>query len=88
MGAKTFFGWLIRAPLIFLNLATLGVSVYAAMGNVPGFYINWGASVVIGSLLLLYLIGSFMISSDKKEVSEEESELSGDIGQMESEDRE
>jgi len=72
MGSKTFFGWLIRMPLILLNLATLGVSIYAAMGKVPGFFISWGATGLIGSLLLAYIIGSFMISSDKD--NEEEAE--------------
>ena len=72
MGAKTFFGWLIRTPLILLNFATLGVSIYAAMGKVPGFFISWGATGLIGSLLLAYIIGSFMISSDKD--NEEEAE--------------
>jgi len=72
MGAKTFFGWAIRAPLILLNLVTLGVSIYAAMGKVPGFFISWGAAGIIGVVLLLYLIGSFMISSDKKEEAQEE----------------
>jgi len=56
-----------RMPLILLNITTLGVSIYAAMGKVPGFFISWGASSIIGAILLLYLIGSFMISSDKKE---------------------
>ncbi len=74
MGSKTFFGWLIRMPLILLNLATLGVSIYAAMGKVPGFFISWGATGLIGSLLLAYIIGSFMISSDKKEEAEEAEE--------------
>ena len=70
MGAKTFFGWVIRLPLILLNLATLGVGIYAAMGKVDGFYITWGAPIIIGSLLLAYIIGSAMISSDRKEDEE------------------
>lgn len=56
-----------RTPLILLNFATLGVSIYGAMGKVPGFFISWGAPILIGCLLLLYIIGSFMISSNKKE---------------------
>ena len=75
MAAKTFFGWLMRTPLILLNFATLGVSIYGAMGKVPGFVISWGAPVLIGALLLLYLIGSFMISSNKKEDVEEYEEV-------------
>jgi len=63
-----------RAPLILLNLATLGVGIYAAMGEVPGFYITWGAPAIIGGLLVAYIIGSFMISSSKNEEPEYEEE--------------
>jgi len=83
MGAKTFFGWLIRLPLILLNLATLGVGIYAAMGNVDGFYITWGAPIIIGSLLLAYMIGSMMISSDRKDDTEEAQEQVPDPVQAE-----
>ena len=74
METKAFFGWVMRTPLILLNLATLGVGVYAAMGKVPGFYISWGAPAIIGGLLVSYIIGCFMISSSKNEEPEYEKE--------------
>jgi len=86
MSAKTFFGWLLKAPLILLNLATLGVGIYAAMGYVPGFLISWGAPGIIGGLLISYAIGTYMLSSEKKnrqEMSQTDQEQYAEVPQEE-----
>ena len=63
MKAKKIIGVILQAPLVILNLATLGIGIYAAMGKVPGFYISWGAPAIIGGLIVSYFIGSWMASS-------------------------
>jgi len=70
MGAKTFFGWLCKLPLILLVITTLGVGIYAAMGKIPGFVISWGAPGFIALLLILYLIGAALLNSDRKQKEE------------------
>ena len=70
MAIKTFFGWLLKAPLILLNVATLGVGIYAATGAVEGFQISWGAPILIASLQIAYLIGAWMVSSARKNSNE------------------
>ena len=66
MSGKKIFGWIFKSPLIILNLATLGVGIYAALGKVPGFLISWWASIILGGLQLLYLIGALLIWSARK----------------------
>ena len=66
MGALKIFGWVLKIPLIILNLATLGVGIAAAMGYIPGFLISWAAPAIIGGLQLAYIIGTVMIGSARK----------------------
>jgi hypothetical protein len=65
MNIKKISGWILKLPLILLNLATLGVGIYAAMGNVPGFLISWAAPAIIGGFQIAYLIGALLISKSK-----------------------
>ena len=67
MNGKKIFGWILKVPLILLNLATLGVGVYAAMGKVPGFLISWAAPAIIGGVQLIYIIGAILINRSKKD---------------------
>jgi len=67
MKGKKILGIILQAPLAILNIATLGVGIYAAMGNVPGFYISWGAPAIIGGLITSYIIGSRLSSSANNE---------------------
>jgi len=67
MNTKKIFGWILEAPLILLNVATLGVGIYAALGNVPGFLISWAAPAIIGGMQVAYIIGAILISKSRKE---------------------
>jgi len=72
MKTKKIVGWILKAPLILLILASFGASVYAAMGKVPGLLISWGAPGIIGGMIVSYLIGAYLIHSEKKEETQEE----------------
>jgi hypothetical protein len=57
MNIKKILGWILMLPLILLNIATLGVGIYAALGYVPGFLISWAAPAIIGGFQLAFIIG-------------------------------
>jgi len=67
MSAKKIFGWIFKLPLILLILATFGVGVYAAMGNIPGFIVSWNAPGFIGLLIILYFAGNLLLKSDQQD---------------------
>jgi hypothetical protein len=67
MNGKKILGWVLEIPLILLNIATLGVGIYAALGYVPGFLISWAAPAIIGGLQILYIIGAVLISKARKD---------------------
>lgn len=68
MNTKKVWGWIFELPLILLNIATLGVGIYAALGYVPGFLISWAAPIIIGALQILYIIGAILINKSRKDV--------------------
>jgi hypothetical protein len=70
MKIKTFCGWILKTPLILINIATLGVLIYAATGSIPGFLISWGAPCFYASLQAAYLIGTLLIYSARKNKEE------------------
>ena len=81
MNGKKVLGWILEIPLILLNIVTLSVGVYAAMGYVPGFLISWAAPTIIGGMQLAYIIGAILISKSRKEnapVSESEQYSTGE----------
>jgi len=67
MKGKKILGVILQTPLALLNIATFGVGIYAAIGNVPGFYISWGTPIIIGSLIASYIIGLSLVSSANKQ---------------------
>lgn len=86
MNTKKIIGIILQAPLAVLNIATLGVGIYAAMGNVPGFYISWGAPAIIAGLIAAYIFGSRLSSSanNQDEVSTEYVEVTDDYPDQQS----
>ena len=68
MNIKKILGWVLMIPLILLNLATLGVGIFAALGNVPGFLISWAAPAIIGGFQIAFIIGVILNRSAKTEV--------------------
>jgi hypothetical protein len=80
MNGKKVFGWILKIPLILLNIATLGVGIYAAMGYVPGFLISWAAPAIIGGMQLAYIIGAILINKSRKDnqVSMEQEQYSSE----------
>jgi len=71
MSAKKILGIVLKIPLILLNISTLGVGIYAAMGNIPGFLISWGAPAIIGAMQLAYIAGVVLLNKHSKEISEQ-----------------
>ena len=68
MGLKKILGWICKAPLILLILATVGVGFYAASGSLPGFKISYAAPLIIIGLIVLYLLGVFLCSGNNNDI--------------------
>jgi hypothetical protein len=64
MNIKKIIGWVIKLPLIFLVLATTILGFIAASGIISGFRIAYTYPIVMASAILLYVIGSFLTSSN------------------------
>jgi hypothetical protein len=69
MGIKTILGWILKAPLILLVLATIGVGFYAASGNVSGFTISYNGPILLTGFLITYSIGYYLCKNDKKAIT-------------------
>jgi hypothetical protein len=67
MNVKKILGWVLMIPLILLNLATLAVGIYAALGNVPGFLISWAAPAIIGGFQIAFIVGVILNKSARNE---------------------
>jgi hypothetical protein len=67
MNGKKVLGWILKIPLIILNVATLGVGIVAAMGLVPGFLISWAAPAIIGGMQIAYILGAILVGKAKKD---------------------
>ena len=78
MNGKKIFGWILKSPLILLNIATLGVGIYAAMGLVPGFLISWVAPAIIGGIQLAYIIGAVLVNKARKDNAPESEQYSSE----------
>jgi len=78
MNGKKILGWILETPLILLNIATLGVGIYAALGYVPGFLISWGAPIIIGVFQLLYIIGIVLVKKGRENVHTNQTEQTED----------
>ena len=76
MNTKKIFGWILKLPLMLLNILTLGVGIVAALGYIPGFLISWAAPIIIGGIQLAYLLGSYLIHTAKKDSTAKEGEIS------------
>jgi hypothetical protein len=70
MNIKKILGWIMKTPLILLVLLTAGVGFYAASGMLPGFTISYASPLLLTGLIVLYMLGSFLASRDKKIESE------------------
>ena len=81
MNGKKILGWILMIPLILLNLATLAVGVYAALGNVPGFLISWAAPSIILGFQIALLVGVILNRSARNEKP-----ITADIEQTQSEE--
>jgi len=66
MNIKKILGWVMKAPLILLVLLTAGIGFYAASGMLSGFTISYTSPIVLTILIILYILGSFLASRDKK----------------------
>ena len=73
MGIKTILGWVLKAPLILLVLATIGVGFYAASGSVPGFTITYNGPILLTVITAAYIGGALLCSTDRKVVPVEKS---------------
>jgi len=63
MKFKTILGVVLMLPLVLIVIGSFGVSIYAAYNNISG--ITWASPIIIGSCIILYIIGRY-ISRDKK----------------------
>lgn len=68
MNVKKIIGVILMLPLILIVLASFGASIYAAYMKMAG--ITYASSVIIGTCIILYIIGRYL-SRDKKEKKEE-----------------
>jgi len=58
-------GWALQLPMIILMVVSLAVAIYAAKKGLYG--ITPGAGAVLGTILVLYLIGLYFVLKDQKE---------------------
>jgi len=69
MGFKSILGWILKAPLTLLVLATIGVGFYAAGGGVPGFTVSYNGPILLTGFLIAYVVGYLLCKNDKKTIS-------------------
>lgn len=65
MNAKKFFGWLLRIPLILLNMGGIAAGVYAAQNKIND--ITYAVPIILVVMFLLYIWGSFLVKKGKED---------------------
>ena len=63
MNGKKLFGWILKAPMVLLILASLFGGLYAAYLHING--ITYATPAIIGAIIAAYLIGDWMIGNSK-----------------------
>jgi len=71
---------ILKIPLVLFVLASFGGSIYAAYNKIES--INWVTPIIMGSLIILYVIGWF-IGRKKDESTEIQKDLEAEAAQNE-----
>jgi hypothetical protein len=65
MSIKTIISIVLKVPMIILVLASFAASIYASVNNISG--ITYAVPVILGIILILYFVGTFLRKSSEEE---------------------